>query len=193
MRKSEPLQQPHRFLERDRVDWKKGRERRSRDRWSGECRIWVVGPRQRSIGGSKNPQGGVEDFSWKGWAGEEDEDAGVGIKEGVKKDGRNQAVFRSINTCEGDTEKCERNQSRGVHVNGTKSESGKPLGLGNRHPMCQPGKKSSSKKNLLPDWGDEKGIGEKWEERLGIACFEEAGHGGLGFEGKTEKKKEAGA
>jgi hypothetical protein len=27
----------------------------------------------------------------------------------VKKDGRNQTVFRSINTCEGDTEKCEWN------------------------------------------------------------------------------------
>jgi hypothetical protein len=110
----------------------------------------------------------------------------------VKKDGTNQAVFRSINTCEGDTEKCERNQSRGVHVNGAKSESGKPLGLGNRHPMCQPGKKSSPKKNFFPDGCDHEGIGEKREECLGIAGFEEAGHGGLRFEGKTEKKKEAG-
>jgi len=78
-----------------------------------------------------------------------------------------------------------------MHVNSAKGEAGDPLGLDRGHAIRQPGKKSSPKKNFLPNGSDHQSIGEKGEERLGIAGLEEADHRGLGFEGKTEKKKEA--
>jgi hypothetical protein len=44
-------------------------------------------------------------FSSKGRAGKKKQNTGVCVKEGVKKDRRNQAVFSSINSGEGSTKK----------------------------------------------------------------------------------------
>ena len=55
------------------------------------------------------------------------------------------------------------------------------------------GKRGATKKDFFPDGGDDEGIGEEREKSLGVSGFEEAGHGGLGFERKTEKEKRGGA
>jgi len=46
----------------------------------------------------------VEVFSWEGRAREEKQDAGVGVEKGVKKNGGDETIFCSIDTCESGAE-----------------------------------------------------------------------------------------
>jgi hypothetical protein len=80
-----------------------------------------------------------------------------------------------------------------VKVDSSEGEGGKPLGLRDGEAMCKPREESATKEDLLPYGGDDQSIGKKGEQGFGVAGFEESGHRGLRFEGKTEEKKEAGA
>jgi hypothetical protein len=46
----------------------------------------------------------VEVFSWEGRAREEKQDAGVGVEKRVKKNGGDETIFCSIDTCESGAE-----------------------------------------------------------------------------------------
>jgi len=168
-----------------------GRGRRSRDLARGGFLRRVGDPERRSSGGPKDlrRRGGV--FSWKGWAGEEDQDTGVGVKKRVDEDAGDEALAGAKDSGESGTEEGERDESRGVEVDRAEGEGREPLGLLDGKAMGEPGKEGATKKDFFPDGGDDEGIGEKGEKSLGVSGFEEAGHGGLGFEGKAEKKKEA--
>ena len=80
-----------------------------------------------------------------------------------------------------------------MKVDSSEGEGGKPLGLRDGEAMCKPREESATKEDLLPYGGDDQSIGKKGEQGFGVAGFEESGHRGLGFEGKPEEKKEAGA
>jgi len=92
-----------------------------------------------------------------------------------------------------DTEEGERDESRGVEVDRAEGEGGEPLGLLDGKAMGEPWKEGATKNDFFPDGGDDEGVGEEGEKSLGVSGFEEAGHGGLGFERKTEKEKKGGA
>ena len=76
-----------------------------------------------------------------------------------------------------------------MKVDSSEGECGKPLGLRDRKAMCKPREESAAKEDLLPYGGDDQSIGKKGEQGFGVAGFEESGHRGLRFEGKTEEKK----
>ena len=97
------------------------------------------------------------------------------------------------NSGEGGTEESEREEGGGVEVDRAEGEGGKPLGLGDGEAVGEPGEESAPKEDLLPEGGEDEGVGEKGEEGLAVARFEKFPHGGLGFKGKTEKEKDGGA
>lgn len=109
-----------------------------------------------------------------------DEDAGDEALAGAKDSGQS------------GTEEGEGDKSRGVKVDRAEGEGREPLGLLDGKAMGEPGEEGATKKDFFPDGGDDEGIGEKGEESLGVSGFEEAGHGGLGFEGKAEDEKKGG-
>jgi len=148
---------------------------------------------QRPSCGPKDLQRRGEVFSWEGWACEKNEDARVGVKKRVNEDGGDEALGCAKDSCKSDSEEGEGKKSRGVKVDRSEGEGGKPLGLRNGKPVCKPREESAAKEDLLPYGGDDQSISKKGEQGFGVAGFEESGHRGLGFEGKTEEKKETGA
>jgi hypothetical protein len=124
----------------------------------------------------------VEVSSWKGRAREKKQDAGVGVEKRVKKNGGNEAIFCSIDTCESGAEKGKGDESGPVEMDGAEGEGGDPLGCGDGKAGGEPRKESATKEDFFPDGGDDKGVGEKGEEGFSIAGFKKAGHGRLGFE-----------
>ena len=128
----------------------------------------------------------VEVFSWEGRAREEKQDAGVGVEKRVKKNGGHEAIFCSIDTCESGAEEGEGDEGGAVEMDCTEGEGGEPLGLGDGKAGGEPRKESATKEDFLPDGGDDEGVGKEREEGFSVACFEEAGHGGLGFERKIK-------
>jgi hypothetical protein len=104
----------------------------------------------------------------------------------VKKNGGNEAIFCSIDTCESGAEEGERDEGGPVEMDGAEGESGEPLRLGDGKAGGEPRKESATKEDFFPDGGDDQGVGEEGEEGFSVACIEEAGHGGLGFERKIK-------
>ena len=168
-----------------------GRGRRSRDLARGGFLRRVGDPERRSSGGPKDlrRRGGV--FSWKGWAGEEDQDTGVGVKKRVDEDTGDETLAGAKDSGQSGTEEGEGDKSRGVKVDRAEGKGGKPLGLRDGKSVRKPREESAAKEDLLPYGGDDQSIGKKGEQGFGVAGFQESGHRRLGFEGKAEKKKEA--
>ncbi len=71
-------------------------------------------------------------------------------------------------------------------MDGAEGEGGDPLGLGDGKAGGEPRKESATKEDFFPDGGDDESVGKEREEGFSVACFEEAGHGGLGFERKIK-------
>ena len=111
----------------------------------------------------------------------------------MDEDTGDEALAGAKDSGQSDTEEGERDESRGVEVDRAEGEGGEPLGLLDGKAMGEPWKEGATKKDFFPDGGDDEGIGEEREKSLGVSGFEEAGHGGLGFERKTEKEKKGGA
>jgi hypothetical protein len=128
-----------------------------------------------------------------GWACEKDQDTRVRVEKRVDEDGGDKALGCAKDSCKGDSKEGEGEKSRGVKVDSSEGKGRKPLGLRDRKPVCEPREESAAKEDLLPYGGDDQGIGKKGEQGFGVAGFEESGHRGLGFEGKAEEKKDAGA
>ena len=128
-----------------------------------------------------------------GWAGEKDEDTRVRVEKRVDEDGGDEALGCAEDSCKGDSEEGEGDESWGVKVDNSEGEGGKPLGLRDGKSVCKPREESAAKEDLLPYRGDDQSIGKKGEQGFGVAGFQESGHRGLGFEGKAEKEKETGA
>jgi hypothetical protein len=128
-----------------------------------------------------------------GWACEKNEDTRVRVEKRVDEDGGDEALGCTKDSCKCDSEEGEGDESWGVKVDSSEGEGGKPLGLGDGKAMGKPREKCATKEDLLPYGGDDQGIDKKGEQGFGISGFQESGHRRLGFEGKTEEKKEAGA
>jgi len=128
----------------------------------------------------------VEVFSWEGRAREEKQDAGVGVEKRVKKNGGDETIFCSIDTCESGAEEGKGDEGGSVEMDCTEGEGGDPLGLGDGKAGGEPRKESATKEDFFPDGGDDQGVGKEREEGFSVAGFEEAGHGGLGFERKMK-------
>ena len=104
----------------------------------------------------------------------------------MKKNGGHEAIFCSIDTCESGAEEGEGDEGGAVEMDCTEGEGGEPLGLGDGKAGCEPRKESATKEDFLPDGGDDQRVGEEGEKGFSVAGFEEAGHGGLGFERKMK-------
>ena len=128
----------------------------------------------------------MEVSSWEGRTREEKQDAGVGVEKRVKKNGGHEAIFCSIDTCESGAEEGKGDEGGPVEMDCTEGEGGDPLGCGDGKAGGEPRKESATKEDFFPDGGDDQGIGEEGEKGFSVACFEEAGHGGLGFERKMK-------
>ena len=81
-----------------------GRGQRSRDPRRDEFLWKVAGRERRSSYGPKDlrRRGGV--FSWKGWAGEQNQDTGVGVKKRVDEDAGDEALAGAKDSGESGTE-----------------------------------------------------------------------------------------
>ena len=151
------------------------REPRSRVRFHGAGWGRVGGRERTSSVGSKDLRRRGEDFSWEGRASEENKDAGVGVKEGVDKDGGNKAILSSIDSSERGAEEGKRKEGGSVEVDGSEGEGGEPLSLGDGKASGEPREERAAKEDFLPDGGDDQGVGEEREEGFGVAGFEKAG------------------
>ena len=103
----------------------------------------------------------VEVFSWEGRAREEKQDAGVGVEKGVKKNGGDETIFCSIDTCESGAEEGERDEGGPMEMDGAEGEGGEPLGCGDGKAGGEPRKESATKEDFFPDGGDDQGVGEE--------------------------------
>ena len=83
------------------------------------------------------------------------------FKEGVDKDGGDDALSGAEDSGESDSKKSERDESGGVQMDGTEGEGGEPLGLGAGKAGGEPRKESATKEDFFPDGGDDEGVGEE--------------------------------